>query len=214
MEKLIIWGCGGHAREVNLLCEQLNHEVVGFLDERMEMKGKIVDGVPVLGDLQDIDHLRERVMIVCAGVGDPTLKKKFVKKTMSQGFQLAPTLVHPSVYISKRNKLGYGSIICEQSTLTINVEIGNFVIINRGSNISHDNCISDFVTISPGVNIAGNVKINEGAYIGIGSSIREKIHVGAWSIVGGGAFVKSDVSEKTLVAGVPAKFKKKLTRHN
>jgi hypothetical protein len=41
-QKLVIWGCGGHGREVLSLCEDLGFEVVGFLDERPEMKGRVV----------------------------------------------------------------------------------------------------------------------------------------------------------------------------
>lgn len=210
MKNLVIWGCGGHAREVNHLCEQLGFEVAGFLDERAEMKGKIIDGIPVLGDLEDVSSLQDRVKIICAGVGDPSLKKRLAMKTMAAGFRLAESLVHPSVYISKRNMLGIGSILCEGTIVTTNVHIGDFVIINRRCNISHDDIIADYATIGPGVNIAGHVAIGEGAYIGIGSSIRENVNIGAWSIVGGGAFVKHDVPEKTLYAGVPAKFKKNL----
>ena len=47
IKPLVIWGCGGHAREVLHLCEQLGIEVAGFLDERSEWKGQIVDDVPV-----------------------------------------------------------------------------------------------------------------------------------------------------------------------
>ncbi|MCK1995309.1 acetyltransferase [Peribacillus muralis] len=210
MKKIVIWGCGGHAREINHLCENSSHDVIGFLDERSEMKGKIIDDVPVLGDLHDIYSLRDKIKIVCAGVGDPSLKKRFVTKTIHEGFEIADTIVHPSVFISKTNTLGVGSIICEGTIITTNVQIGNFVILNRSSNVSHDNVINDYVTVGPGVNIAGTVTIGEGAYIGIGSSIREKINIGAWSVVGGGAFVKNDVPAKTLYAGVPATFKKDL----
>ena len=82
-------------------------------------------------------------------------------KTKFAGFKIANALIHPSVYISKRNAIGVGSIICEGSTITTNIKIGNFVIINRGSNISHDDSIGDYVTVGPGVNIAGNVTIEE-----------------------------------------------------
>lgn len=207
---LVIWGCGGHGREVLHLCEQIGFEVAGFLDERPEFKGKIVDDVPVLGDLPEIISLKDKIKVVCAGVGDPSLKKRLAEKTKKLGFQFADTLVHPSVFISKRNRLGIGSVICEGTILTTNVVIKDFVIINRGVNISHDDIIEDYVTVSPGVNIAGNVTVQEGAYIGIGSSIREKITIGPWAIVGGGAFVKEDIPGKTLYAGVPARFKKRI----
>ena len=150
------------------------------------------------------------MQIVCAGVGDPHLKKRLVEKTKKFGFQIADTLVHPSVVISKRNHLGIGGVICEGTVITTNIVVKNFVIINRNVNISHDDQIEDYVTISPGVSIAGNVTIQEGAYIGIGASIREKVTIGPWSIIGGGAFVKGDIPGNTLYAGVPAKFKKSL----
>lgn len=212
MNKLILWGCGGHAREVLHLCGQLGMEVAGFLDERPEMKGKFVDDIEVLGTLDDIAHLRDHAKILCAGVGDPALKKRFSEMTARAGFEMMGPLVHPGVYISPRNRIGSGSVICEGTIMTTNIMIGNHVIINRGSNISHDNNIEDYATVGPGVNIAGNVTIKEGAYIGIGSSIREKTAIGAWSVIGGGAFVKENVPESCLYAGVPAVFKKRIQR--
>lgn len=205
---LVIWGCGGHAREVLHLCEQIGVRVIGFLDERPEYKGKVVDGLPVLGDLQDILHLKDQVRIVCAGVGDPFLKKHFVEKTTLLGFQPADSLIHPSIYLSNRNTIGKGTIICEGTILTTNVQVGNFVILNRGVILSHDDIIHDYATVAPGASIAGNVTVGEGATIGIGSSIREKVSIGAWSMIGGGSFVKGNVPPHALYGGVPAIFKK------
>jgi sugar O-acyltransferase (sialic acid O-acetyltransferase NeuD family) len=210
-KKLVIWGCGGQAREINLLCEQIGYEIIGFLDERPEMKGLIVDGIPVLGDIEDIIELREDIEVVCAGVGDPVLRKRFAEKSINFGFRIAGPLIHPSIYVSKLNRLGIGSVICAGSVLTVNIQIGNFVIINRIANVGHDVVIGDFATVAPGVNISGNVSIGDGVYIGTGTSIIEKVRVGAWSIIGGGAFVNCDVPDKVMYAGVPAVFKKKLT---
>ncbi len=208
MKRLVIWGCGGHAREVHWLCEQLGYEVAGFLDERPEMKGRIVNDIPVLGDLPDITALHGLVDVVCGGVGDPALRRRLVRKTLEAGFQPAGSLIHPSVTISKRNRIGTGCVICEGCILTVNIDIGNYVVINRSANISHDSVIGDYATIAPGANIAGNVTIGEGAYIGIGASIREKRTIGNEAVIGGGAFVKDDVPARTLAAGVPAQIKK------
>ncbi len=210
MRKLVIWGCGGQARGVLDLCEQLEIPVLGFLDERPEMKDAVVDDHPVLGDLHDIEPLKNEVQIVVAGVGSPALKKRFAKKTAEAGFQPAPALIHPAVRVSKRNRLGIGSIIFEGSTLSVNIQVGSFVIVHRNTTIGHDVLLNDYVTVSPGVNISGNVTAGKGAFIGTGASIREKIDIGAWSVIGGGAFVKDDVPDATLYAGVPATFKKHL----
>ncbi|WP_010500898.1 acetyltransferase [Paenibacillus elgii] len=212
MRKIVIWGSGGHAREVNWLCEEIGVQVLGFLDERPEMKGHLVNGVSVLGTLDDIEAMRHEVEIVCAGVGDPALKKRFAYDTIRSGFRIAGPLVHPRVRLSRRNIVGQGSMICEGTILTDNIRIGGHVIVNRSANISHDTVIDDYVTIAPGVNLAGNVAVGEGAYIGIGSSVREKCRIGCWSVIGGGAFVKDDIPDLTMAAGVPAVIKKRLDK--
>ncbi|MFW5434692.1 acetyltransferase [Paenibacillus apiarius] len=213
MRKIIIWGSGGHAREVNWLCEEMGVRVLGFLDERPEMKGQLVNGVPVLGTLDDIEAMRHESEIVCAGVGAPALKKRFAYDTIRSGFRIADPLIHPRVRLSRRNIVGQGSMICEGAILTDNIRIGCHVIINRSANISHDAVIDDYVTIAPGVNLAGNVAVGEGAYIGIGSSVREKCRIGCWSMIGGGAFVKGDIPDFTMAAGVPAVIKKRLDKN-
>ncbi|NQX62151.1 acetyltransferase [Paenibacillus qinlingensis] len=209
--KLVIWGCGGMGREVNHLCELLDIEVIGFLDERSEMCGQMIDETPVLGDLSDIIHLCDQVKVVCAGVGSPQLKKRLVQKTRDFGFSFADSLVHPGVQLSRKIQLGIGSIICAGTIITINVHIGHFVIVNSSVTIAHDVRISDYVTLSPGVNLSGNVMVEEGVFIGTGSAVREKITIGPWSMIGGGAFVKDQVPGGVLYAGVPAVFKKNLS---
>jgi len=178
MRKLVIWGSGGHAREINWLCEELDVQVVGFLDERPEVKGQLVDGVPILGTLVDIERLKAEVELVCAGVGDTSLKKRFTRETIRSGFRIASPLIHPHVRISQSNHIGEGSMIFQGSILSGNIRIGQHVIINQGVSISHDGIINDFVTVAPGVYIAGNVTIDEGAYVGIAASIRENRHIG------------------------------------
>lgn len=207
---LLIWGCGGFGRKVHWLCEVLGIEVVGFLDECPHMKGVVVDGVPVMGDIADITHLRGKVPVLYAGVGDPALKRKFAGKTHDAGFAFAEPIIHPGVRISKRNRIGMGSVITEGTIMTVNVDIGRHVVVNRACTLGHDLLLEGYCTVSPGVNLSGNVRVGEGAYLGTGCAIREKVSIGPGSVAGGGAFVASDVRAHTLVAGVPADFKKDL----
>jgi sugar O-acyltransferase (sialic acid O-acetyltransferase NeuD family) len=217
LRKLVIWGAGGHAREVNFLCEQLGRTVIGFLDERPFMKGTIVDDLPVIGDIHDvIPFLHSHGMsvddidIVVAGVGDPPLKKHFLEKTIAHQFSIAGPLIHPKVFVSGRNKIGHGVIICEGVTMTVNITLGDFTVVNRTTTLGHDVMTGEHVTISPGVNISGNVSIRTGSFIGTGASVREKLTIGAWSVIGGGSFVATNVPDRTLYAGVPAILKKHL----
>jgi sugar O-acyltransferase (sialic acid O-acetyltransferase NeuD family) len=205
---VVIWGCGGFAREVNMLCDQLDIRVHGFLDERPHMKGVVVDGVPVLGVLDDVRSLRQEVGIVSAGVGDPELRRRFAALVKASGFAHAEPIVHPAVHVSRHSTIGLGSVVCAGVNMTVNVRIGCHVIVNLNSTIGHDVRIEDFTTLSPGVNISGNVSVGEGVYIGTNAAVRERLRIGARSVVGGGAFVMRDVPERVLVAGVPAEVKK------
>lgn len=204
--KVVIWGCGGHAREVNYLCKRAGVTVKGFLDERPQMKGKLVDGIPVLGDIDDIVALKDKVKIVCAGVGDPELKARFYNKTIESEFEIAEAIVHPRVEIDPDNNIGKGVIICEGATMTIGIELSDHVVINRNVTIGHDCIVEAFSTISPGTNISGNVTIREKCFIGTGSSIREKVTIAAHTTVGGGAFVDTDIVKKGTYVGVPARL--------
>ncbi len=54
MQKVVILGAGGHARETLGIFEDINQvekqwEVLGFIDEDPDKHGQILDGVPVLG---------------------------------------------------------------------------------------------------------------------------------------------------------------------
>jgi len=210
MTDVVIWGCGGFGREVNMLCGQAGLHVRGFLDERPEMKGRAVDDVPVLGTVRDIAHLRASVSIVCAGVGDPALKQRFARLTAEAGFRIAGPVVHPGVHVSPRTTLGRGTVVCAGVVMTVNVRVGEHVILNLNSTLGHDVVVGSFVTIAPGVNVSGRVTIDEGAYLGTNCAILEGRRLGAFSMVGGGSFVRTDVPERALFAGVPAVLKKQL----
>lgn len=204
---ILVWGCGGHGREVFHLCRQLGVEVAGALDERPFMKGVEVDGVPVLGDIGDAIQFRDRLPVFCAGVGDPALRKRLVSKTREAGFAFSDPLIHPGVCFSGLNQIGPGSMVAEGSILTVNIRIGAHVIVNRSVNIGHDCVISDFATLSPAATLSGNVTLEEGVYLGTCSGVREKLRLGSWSVVGGGAFVIRDVAPDAFVLGVPAREK-------
>lgn len=217
MQGIIIYGAGGFAREVCYLCEELKITVLGLLDERPEMKGKIINGLQILGDIGDVENwlhknglTKSGVSILSSGVGDPALKKKFTEKTIQAGYEITGPLIHPGVRISRWVDIGRGSIICQGNVLTVNINVGNYVTINQKCSIGHDDEIGDFVTISPGVNISGVVRIGAGTFIGTGASIRENITVGEWSVLAGNSFVKNNVPPHCLFAGVPAILKKQL----
>lgn len=209
MKNIVIIGAGGFAREVQWLIKDINEQkqewnLLGFIDENINNKGLELNNDKVLGTFKDISiNNYEDLYYVCA-VGDPKAKKELVKKAEKLGLK-AGTLIHPSVIMSNFVDIGEGSIICAGSILTVNIKIGNHVIINIDSTIGHDSIINDFSTILPSVNISGNTAIEECVSMGTGSSIIQGLSIGKYSTIGAGAVVIKNIPIGSTAVGMPAK---------
>lgn len=208
MKNIVIIGAGGFAREVAWLIEDINlkhnsWKLIGYIDENLNNKDIVLNGYKVLGDFNNIEVSDKDIYYVCA-VGDTSIRKELSKKAEKIGLKPA-TLIHPSVIISKYVKIREGTIICAGNIITVNVEIGNNVIINLDCTVGHDVEIKDYVTILPGVNISGNVILEEGSNIGTGAAIIQGKKVGENSIIGAGAVVVKDIPHNCTAVGCPAK---------
>lgn len=209
MKKLIIIGAGGLGREVAWLTERINQknkewDLLGFIDDSEDVQNKKINGYDVLGTIDEISRYSD-AFFVCA-VGAAKVREKIINK-VKQIMPLAKfaVLVDPSVEISSLVEIGEGTIICGNSFLTVNIKIGEHVIINFGCTVGHDAVLQDFVTLYPGVNISGSTNIGHTSEMGTGSQIIQGKAVGNQTIVGAGAVITKDIPEKCTAVGIPAK---------
>jgi acetyltransferase-like isoleucine patch superfamily enzyme len=84
--------------------------------------------------------------------------------------------------------------------------VGDYNIINLDCTVGHEVQVGNFVTINPGVNVSGNVIIDDCVSIGTGSQLLQGKRIGSNSIIGAGAVVTTDIPEKCTAVGVPAKI--------
>ena len=192
--RVAVYGAGGLGKEIRGLIEShANHlEFSGFIDDEKTPEHQ--------ADINKADDL-------VIAVAKPEHRKSIVAKLKSD-FQFKP-LIHSSVQPHSSIQVGRGSILCAGVRLTVDISIGEFVIINLNATVGHDVKLGNFVSIMPGVNISGNVKIGEGAFIGSGATILQGLSIGKGAIVGAGAVVTKDVAPGITVAGVPARPMKK-----
>lgn len=208
MKDIVIIGAGGFGREVKTIIDTLNkdHKVYNFLgyyDDGIE-KGKIINGFPVLGTLEELNSLKTNLSVVL-GIGDPIVKSKIVA-SLSNNLLNFPTLIHPSVLISDDEvTIGHGCVICAGTIITCNIKIGNFVTLNLMCTVGHDTTINDFSAFMPSVNISGEVLIDEKVYVGTGAKIINQLTIGKNTIVGAGAVVSRSLPENCTAVGIPAK---------
>lgn len=207
MKDLYIIGAGGFGREVAWLVERINKVnptwiLKGFIDDNESLWGTIEGEYPVLGGCEYLNSLID-VYAVCA-VGSAKIRKIIIDKLKNSDVKFA-TLIDPSVLLSKRVEIGEGSIICAGTIITVDIKIGNHVIINLDCTIGHDDVIEDFVTIYPSVNVSGNVLIGECSELGTGMQIIQGKKVAPNTIIGAGAVVVKDCAESGTYVGSPAK---------
>ena len=210
---LVIYGAGGMGQEAADIiraatqdrngrgCDQIGR-LVGFVDDDQRLHSAKVMGLEVLGSRS---WLAGRDVEVVVAVGSPAARRRTCDELRGEGVRFASPLVHPRACIGEGCRLGTGAIVAANATLTVDVEIGNFGIVNVNASVSHNCRLGDFVTVAPGANLAGNVTVDEGADVGIGASVIQGRHIGAWSVIGAGAVVIADVDPDTTVVGVPAR---------
>ena len=207
MKDLYIIGAGGFGREVAWLVERINEvnptwNLRGFIDDNESLWGSVEGEYLVLGGCEYLNYLNN-VYAVCA-VGSAKIRKIIIDKLKNSNVKFA-TLVDPSALVSNRVDIGEGSIICAGTIITVDIKIGNHVIINLDCTIGHDDVIEDFVTIYPSVNVSGNVLIGECSELGTGMRIIQGKKVAPNTIIGAGAVVVKDCAESGTYVGSPAK---------
>lgn len=207
MKDLYIIGAGGFGREVAWLVERINDvsfewSLKGFIDDDESIWGSKEDGYPVLGGCEYLKKIGD-VYAVCA-VGSAKVRKKIINKLADSQVRYA-TLVDPSVIMSKRIRVGEGSIICAGTIITVDVIIGKHVIVNLDCTLGHDDIINDFVTMYPSVNVSGNVEIGECSELGTGAQIIQGKKIVPNTIIGAGAVVVKDIEEKGTYVGSPVR---------
>ena len=213
MQKLVIIGAGGFARETLDVVDAINaqkpqYDMLGFIaDPDYAAAGTILNDKPILGgfdwlaDAQQADNAA--IQVVC-GVGAPQHRHKLIQRAQATGATFA-TLIHPNALLTRWVQVGPGSIITAGCVLTNQIVIGQHVHVNLDCTLGHDVVLHDYATLAPGVHVSGNVTLEQGVYVGTGANLIEKLTVGRWSIVGAGSTVTKDIPANTTAVGVPAK---------
>lgn len=212
--RFVIMGAGGFGREVHAwlldliskgacrATDKVEWVIEGFIDDNVDALNGFSDLPPVLNTIDSFVPA-EHLYIICA-IANPRVKKTLAEKLQSKGAQFF-TLIHPSVVVGPRVKIGRGGVICPFTVLSTDLVVGDFVTINSGCTIGHDTLVSDYCTLSGHCDVTGGVKLLEGAFLGSHAVIVPKVIVGEYAVVGAGSVAIRKVAPGVTVFGVPAK---------
>ena len=106
------------------------------------------------------------------------------------------------IQVGYKTKIGKGFLIVHYGDIAVN----NDVVIGDNCTISHGATIG----ISHRGKNRGCPTLGNKVWIGSNATVLPGVTIGDGAIIAAGAVVTKDVSEKTVVGGVPAKFIKKI----
>lgn len=205
MSQLIIVAAGGLGREAAAVAARLSDwDLLGFLDDRPDLAGREVSGVPVLGPLAAVEEHPDAALVICAGKGQA--RRTIVGRLSELGVRSDrfATVIAPDVHVPSSCSVGPGSILLSGTVMTAGVTLGAHVVAMPGVVLTHDNRVHDFATLCAQVTLGGNVIIGEAAYLGMGSMIRERVEVGPDSVLGMGAVLLRNLPAGETWVGLPA----------
>ena len=208
MSRLMILGAGGHGKVVAEIAKLMEKwDDIVFLDDNEKLRE--VNGIKVIGQFNDYRIYKDRYNYAFVAIGDNELRLKLIENLKKEGL-LIPALIHPFTSISDNCQIHEGTAVMAGAVINTNVIIGRGCIINTSSSIDHDGVLEDGVHISPGVHLGGTVKIGKHTWVCLGSNIINNVIIGSNVIVAAGAVVTENVPDNVMVAGIPAKIKKRL----
>ncbi len=114
-------------------------------------------------------------------------------------------IISRCVTVNYATTIGSRTKIMDASHITGNAKIGSDVFISVLVGTTNDNVIK----AGYGDHVVGPI-IEDGAIIGVGASLLPAVRIGAGATVAAGSVVTKDVEVGVLVAGVPARFVRRL----
>jgi sugar O-acyltransferase (sialic acid O-acetyltransferase NeuD family) len=204
---LLLLGAGGLARETLAAVRVLPEawQPIGALDDDPALHGGQIDGLPVLGGIEQVREHESAAVIACiANVRRPA-SRAVIDARLALPPERWATIVHPAASLAPGVEVGYGSILLAGAVVTAPQRLGRHVVAMPHVLLTHDNQVDDYATLAGGATLGGGVRIRRSAYLGQRSVIREYVEVGEEAVVGMGSVVLSDVPARETWAGVPAR---------
>lgn len=205
LERIYVYGAGGHGKVVAEVLQAARLPVAGFLDDSANRFGGPVLGLPVIAVGDWLQECANRDGIgIALGIGDNRSRHKVAWECWSWGFEIV-TAVHPSAVISPSASILEGTVVMPGATINADARLGLGVIVNTGAVVEHDCTIGDYAHLSPNATLGGGVRMGIFSHLGLGAVVLPGVAIGARSTIGAGAVVVRDVPDDVIARGVPAR---------
>lgn len=211
MKDIAIFGKGGYGQEMKCLIDSINRvnnewNFIGYFDDAGE-KGEELFGGKLIGNMDDLNHWDKELNVVIS-IGRPS-SLFYVASRISNPNILFPNLVAPDVVFHNKEsvKMGKGNVVFFHSIISLEVEFGNFNLLNNGTYVGHNTKIGSYNIINPSSRISGNVEIGTRNFLGVGCAVLQGLKIGSEVKVSAGSYIFRNTKDGQLYMGNPAVMK-------
>ena len=205
---VIVVGSGGHAAVVADALLAAGETLLGFTDSDDGRHGRMLCGLPVLGNDDDVlaahAPAQTRLANGIGGVRGTALRQRVQQRLQAQGWQFT-SVRHPSAIVSPFAHVGAGVQLLAASVVQTGADLGAGCIVNTAAVVEHDCRLGEHVHVAPRALLCGDVTVGARSHIGAGAVVRQGLRLGADTVVGAGAVVVKDFPGAGTLVGVPAR---------
>ena len=191
MNKLILFGAGGHAKScIDIIHQQKKFRIISIVEKKSD-HDEFLFGYKINCD-DNLNNIRKISKYAAIGIGQISnnkIRKNLYEKLKKNKFIL-PNFFSNKSYISKLAKISEGIFVMNMAVINANSVIKHNCIINTGAIIEHDVTIEENCHIAPGAVICGGAIIGSGSFIGAGAIIHQNSKIKKNSIISAGSVIK------------------------
>lgn len=182
------------------------YEFAGFVNDHETE----IDNLPVIGKFLNIDKLIKKgfyFINTVYKIGGQDERIELFNSLNIPDENLC-TFIHPFAYVAPGVKIGPGSAILANASISAMTEIGKCCLIMNNVSIGHDNKIGDYNFFTANSCLGSYITTGKAAWFGLNCTVRGKLSIGDKSTIGIGAVVTKSIGDNEIWVGNPAKFHK------
>ena len=200
ISRLIIFGCGGHARSASdiFLKKHSGWDLI-FVDENAR-ENEMIFGSPVRRELPDGAHDTQDYAFVALG---DSQQRERLSKQFSQFLFL--NIVSETCYVGIDAQTGEGNFLGNFCHIGPMAVIGNHTILNNACLVEHESQVGNFCHIASNATLSGRAKLGDHVFIGASATVIDKVSICSHVTIGAGSTVIADITEPGTYVGSPAR---------
>jgi NDP-sugar pyrophosphorylase family protein len=194
MSKIVLFGIGrGADVAYRFLSRDTDHEICGFATDAKYIDRDRFRDLPVVA-FEEVERFFPpedyRILILLGYQGMNRLREQKFNQAKAKGYTLE-SYVASDIFRVEDIKVGENCFILDNQSISLDVTIGNNVVMWSSNHIGDLTTIQDHVWLTSHVTIAASATIGERSFLGIGSTISNHVVIAPDSFIGANVMMNS-----------------------